>query len=217
MRILIADNQVLQIGKQGEDNALQVRFPIADWITAYGHGTFQLMHKRSCDAEAQPVIVTSDEDYAYWTVRNSDVAYAGLGECELLYFVGGTLAKSHTWATLTIASIMPSGETPPEPWESWIEQVLAAGSQAKESADAAKVSEVNAESSAEEATTAAEEAKTNAENAERYAESAKEAANQISYVSFELDTNGDLMMNNSERLGGTNFSLNDDGDLEVEI
>lgn len=69
----------------------------------------------------------------------------------------------------------------------------------------------------DEAVSAAEDSAESARKSEISAKAAQAAVNQMNYVTFELNREGDLIMNNSERLGTTNFSLNDEGDLEVEI
>lgn len=218
MRIVVAGSGVLELGKQGENLATQIRFPITDWIESHGEGTFQLLHKRRYDSDAQPVVVTQDEQYVYWNVKSSDVAYDGYGRCELLYYVNNVLAKSEDYVTQVIPEeIAPGGSTPPEPWESWVDEVLEAGAKAKQSADAAKVSETNAESAASEAGGYVETAKGYAEDAQRTSEAAQAALNGVNFVSFDLEEDGDLYIYNSERLGTTAFSLDNDGDLEVEI
>ena len=210
MRILIAENRVLNIGKTGENNDLQIRFPISDWVTPGYTGTFQLLHRRSKDTIAQPVTVASDDEYVYWLVSESDVAYVGEGSCELQYNAPGIVGKSKTWVTEVYPSESPVGETPEEPFKSWMDNVLAAASNVKQSAESAKESAESAES-------AKDLAKESAESAKESANVAQGAVNKMSYVNFELDSEGNLVINNSERLVGTDFTLNDDGDLEVEI
>jgi len=49
------------------------------------------------------------------------------------------------------------------------------------------------------------------------ADAAKAAAKSMSFVSFVIEEDGNLYICNSELLGSSNFSLNTDGNLEVEI
>ena len=217
MRVLIAENRVLNIGKTGENDDLQIRFPIADWVSPGYPGTFQLLHRRSKDAFARPVAVTADDQYVYWLVSESDVAYVGEGACELHYNAPGIIGKSQTWVTEVYPSESPDGDEPEEPFKSWVDDVLAVASEVKQSAEQAESSAESAKEFAESAKEFAESAKEFAESAEKSAEVAQGAVNKMSYVNFEFDDNGDLIIVNSERLVGTNFSLNDDGDLEVEI
>ena len=231
MRILIAGNHVLNIGKTGEHEAIRVQFPISDWLKDFGNGVFQLLHKRSGDAEALPVAVTSDSEYVYWLVSRSDVAYGGLGNCELVLMVDGAVAKSQTWLTRVEQSISPTSGTPPDPFKSWVDDVMEAGAGVVESANQAKLAEQAAKdaaiiaieaseksvSASTSATSASTSAMKSATNAEKAALAAKAAANRVAYATFELSKSGDLVINNSEMLGSTTFSLNENGDLEVDI
>ena len=61
------------------------------------------------------------------------------------------------------------------------------------------------------------EAETSAINANISAQAAQDAANSMSFVSFDIDPDGDLYINRSEHLGTTAFELNENGELEVEI
>ena len=231
MRILIAGNQTLNIGKMGEHEALRVQFPISDWLKDFGNGVFQLLHKRNRDVEAQPVVVTSDSEYAYWLVSRSDVAYDGIGYCELVLIVNSSVAKSQTWTTWVDPSISPDNETPPDPFKSWVDDVLQAGSGVGESARQAKLAEQEAKAAADVALDASEKAVSasttanvasasageSAANAEKAALAAQSAANRVAYATFELSESGDLVINNSESLGSTTFSWNDTGDSAADI
>lgn len=189
MRILIAGNQTLNIGKTGEHEALRVQFPISDWLKDFGNGVFQLLHKRSGDAEALPVAVTSDSEYVYWLVSRSDVAYDGLGNCELVLMVDGAVAKSQTWLTRVEQSISSDGETPPDAFKSWVDTVLEAAGMVKQYADAANKSAEaakgyadSAESSANSAKSHSTDAEQSAKDAEKYAGDAETAeSNALNY------------------------------------
>ena len=181
MRIVnVKDYVIIPLGKQGENLATRVLFPFADeWRLLFGDGTFQLLHQRQSDAEPHAVTVGVDGENVVWNVENVDVAVPGVGKCELNYLVGGALAKSITYSTKTAESLSDVGDTPPEPWESWIEEVLQAGSQAQESANSASASATVASAAAIGATTAktaAETAAANAASAKTAAETARTAA-----------------------------------------
>lgn len=174
--IIIENDGTIFLGKTGENLATQIQFPLVEKYRAtFGEGTFQLLVKRATDEHPYAVSLTLSDDKVCWSVENTDVAIAGYGSCELQYFVGETLAKSLTWRTKVIEGMGEAGEAP-EPWQSWIDDVLAAGSQAQESAQEAKESELNAKESEENALASAESASESEENARIYAGNASASA-----------------------------------------
>jgi len=116
----------IPLGIRGENRATEVQFNISSWITTYGEGVAQLIAQRQSDASPYPVTTTQDGGTVSWVVTGADTAEAGVGSCELLYFVGETLAKSMTWSTKVKDSLDPADTDPPEPQQSWVEEVLAA-------------------------------------------------------------------------------------------
>ena len=179
-------NALLFLGKKGENLATQVIFPfVKEWAELYGEGTFQLIYQRYGDNAPYAVALSTDEENVMWPVTNTDTDKVGSGKCELQYYVtdeneNQILAKSVTFITKVVESLDNAGETPPEPWESWIEQILEAGSDAEQSA-------IDAAESAQEASGYADNASGSASDAEGYAEAARlsavdsaESANQAS-------------------------------------
>ena len=177
MRIVKASNGVLFLGKQGENLATQVQFTVEAWIKELGDGSFQLLHQRKTDQDPHAVTVTYTDGVVYWDVENTEVAVVGYGKCELQFYKGTTLAKSQTWITQTAESLSAAGDTPPEPWESWVEEVLQAGSQAQQSAQEAEEAKGAAEDARDSAQTFAENAENSAEQAEHSAGNAATYAN----------------------------------------
>lgn len=134
----VKTGSILPLGKQGENLVRQIQFDLSRWISNFGPGTVQLLHKRSGDETPYPVAVEQDGNLAVWTVTNADTAAAGTGRAELQYYVGDALAKSETWMTKVLAALGPAGETPPEAQHGWVDQVLQAGTVATEAADRAE-------------------------------------------------------------------------------
>lgn len=190
MRIIIANKTVIFIGMKGEDGATQVRFPIAkQWRETYGDGVFALAFQRPTESAPYACTVTEDENgNVCWDISSTEVAKVGNGQAELLYYVDGNIAKSATYITTSVDSITAVEGDPPEPWESWIDQVIEAGAtavqaatEAAESAADALQSKQNAAGSATDAATAkqaAESAQQAAESAADRAEDAQTAAEQ---------------------------------------
>lgn len=139
---------VINLGKQGETNVRQVQLDVSRLSYLFGPGTVQLLHRRPGDATPYPVALTRRGDTVIWTINAADTAYSGEGQAELQYFVGDSLAKSETYATVITASLGDAGETPPEPQVGWVTQVLRAGTDAAEAAERAERAADRAESSA---------------------------------------------------------------------
>lgn len=119
----------LPLGKQGENEAVQVVWPgiVEEFRGLYGSGVFTLTAKRCGDAEAYPVAVSTEDGDVVWLVRAADVASLGSGSCELTYTVDGAVAKSQTWSTYVAASISGDapGEPPEEPAKAWFAAIQA--------------------------------------------------------------------------------------------
>lgn len=132
--------QTLQLGRQGENQALAVVFDVSGWATDYGDGTAELLCKRSGDTAPYPVALTVDGQTVRWTVSNADTAVVGYGSAELRWYAGETLAKSAEYTTC-VRKALDDGEivNPPDPSEDWLQQVLASIDAAAPSASVAKV------------------------------------------------------------------------------
>lgn len=148
MREVYVQGGPIPLGRQGENQAQTViwRGIAAQYAALYGEGAFQLMVARCGDAAPYPVALTRDGSSLVWTVSNSDTAKSGVGRCELTYLVGGAVAKSKTWQTQVLASFTADGSAePPEPAQSWVQEVLDAATAAGKSAEAAADSADKAE------------------------------------------------------------------------
>lgn len=160
----------LRIGKTGENGAVRVVFPFAaSWEAEYGAGAFSLLVQRPGDPAPYAVPLTREGDGVVWTVSDTDTAQAGRGKAELNFTVGSTLAKSITFDTLVTASLAPASSDPPSPWESWMDDVLAAGGVATAARDAAVQSAADAAGSAANAADSAEAVEDSADAAEENA------------------------------------------------
>lgn len=174
----INPGEKLVIGQQGEILAREFEFDISCWVGKYGPGTPQMLIRRNGDTFFYPVELTVRDSKAIWQVSESDTEKKGFGEYQLLYYAGGRLVKSIVSTFYVNPSADPSGPTPPEPQQGWVEQVLAAGTQAAESAESAAASAQNAALSQQSAEQAAETATGAQTAAEAAAEQAGDYAAQ---------------------------------------
>ena len=176
MRIIKAVGNIIALGKQGENEATQVQFEVEPWIAELGDGRFQLLHQRATDEDPHAVVVSYESGIVFWDVANTELAIPGYGRCELQFYQGDMVAKSQIWVTQTVESLSDVGDTPPDPWESWVEDVLTAASSAEESADAAENSATAAAQSATAAATSESNAGASATAAAMSEANAKTAA-----------------------------------------
>lgn len=127
----------LLLGRQGENNALELVFSLGPWIDEYGPGTVQLLHRRKGDQDPYPVAVTQENDVAKWLVSEVDTSVAGDGEYQLHYYSGDTLVKSATGVSF-VEGAMTSSVDPPDPYKGWVDKVNEAVSDANAAANRAE-------------------------------------------------------------------------------
>ena len=141
MMIEARANVVNNIGRLGENDARIVKFYVGDILKNYPEGiVFSLLNIRPNDPAAYPVYsenFTVSGDWLYWTVKDSDVAQQGGGECQIVASKDGLIVKTEIYRTIVDRALDGSG-TPPEPWESWVEQVETDAENAKNSAERAE-------------------------------------------------------------------------------
>lgn len=123
MKYVIAQEEVtIPLGRQGENNVLTVQFDVNGWAEEYGDGSFELLHERCMDTAPYECPISVADNIVSWVVRNVDTAYVGRGEAELIYTVGGAVAKSVIYGTSTLRSIDGDAEFP-DPYDDWLRQM----------------------------------------------------------------------------------------------
>ena len=111
----------IKLGFQGENEATQVVFDCTDVFAEYPNATPTLAVENP-EGTKYPVTIEQDENNVLWTVRSSDTAYPGEGRMQLTFTDDTTVVKSYnpkTW----IEPSTSSDDDPPDPIESWIEEV----------------------------------------------------------------------------------------------
>lgn len=130
----------IKIGKLGENEARMIRFPVGDILKEFPGVSFSLLNKRPNDPDAYPVPSENyvvDGNYLLWTVTSGDVAQKGNGECEIVASKDGEIVKDEIYCTETERALDGSG-TPPDPWQSWVEDVEEAAEDAENAAQRAE-------------------------------------------------------------------------------
>ena len=121
------------IGRLGENEHRTIRFwESAEVLAMYPEASVTVLHKRPGDAAAYPVApgyVEIQDGIVCWTIQSGDLAKVGRGKAELVFTNGGVIAKTMIYDTMIDQALDGAGD-PPEPWESWIEEVVEAGEHA---------------------------------------------------------------------------------------
>lgn len=117
-----ADPKIL-IGRQAENNAIKVVFDLSFLIQNFGEGTAVLVHQRTKDNAPYIVTTIQDGSTLSWNVSNIDTAYVGVGQAELRWTVGNTLAKTIIYKTWTVKSIT-ADEVMPDEYQSWYDAMI---------------------------------------------------------------------------------------------
>jgi len=192
--------QTIVIGRRGTYDTMQIVFDLSYLIENYGSGTAVLAVKRSQDESAYPAIVTQEDATLLWTVNETDTAYVGSGECQLMWYVDGGLAKTIIYPMVVMRDILATSEEPPDGYENWVEHLTELGAETQQNAQ-------NAAQSASDASTAKDDAVTAKEAAEAAQEAAETAVTHYpkiennywmmwdvasqSYVSTEIQAEGE--------------------------
>lgn len=192
----------LALGFQGETDRTQVVFDFADIWEEFPNGSIVLTIKRPGSEEVYPAIGL-DIDYenhkATWIVKDYDVEFRGIGECQFIY-TAGAIAKSKIWKTL-VSRAMETTESEPPTWEDWKTELLQLGAEAAVLVERAERSAESAIEAAEEiaekvigvsddadrAEAARDAAKDYRDESQHYAELAEQGADASGYVFFEVN------------------------------
>lgn len=166
--------QTIVIGRRGTYDTMQIAFDLSYLIENYGSGTAVLAVKRSQDSSAYPAVVTQADNTLTWTVSETDTYYVGSGECQLMWYVEGGLAKTIIYPMVVMRDILSTAEEPPDGYENWVEHLAELGAETQQ----------NAQEAAQSATEAKESEDSAAESAHR----AEEAATMLTNVSATATT-----------------------------
>lgn len=115
--------RLLPLGRQGENEAIQIVFDVSQLIADYGEGTAVLVAQRSQDVAPYTIVTTRSDKKVTWTISSTDTLYQGVGKANLMWNVNNTIAKTIDFDTYVFPSI--SGVvTVPDELESWYNEML---------------------------------------------------------------------------------------------
>lgn len=158
--------ETIVIGRRGTFETMQVVFDLTYLIENYGDGTAVLALKRSQDSSAYPAVAAQDGNTLTWVVSEVDTYYVGSGECQLMWYVDGGLAKTIIYPMVVMRDILSTAEEPPDGYENWVEHLTELGAETLQNAQNAAQSASDAESAKDDAVTAKEAAEEAAETAQ---------------------------------------------------
>ena len=170
MRKTIVTSEIIVLGRQGEDGANKVLFPVRGWKELYGDGQFVVTVQRPDENDPYPVSSALVGMFVEWIVGSADVEIPGRGKVELAYYTSDNVrVKSVVYHTVIYDALGQNSLTPPEPWQSWVDAVEEAGADAIQAAE-------DAEDARDDAKDYRDEAQEYASDAEGYKNDAQTAA-----------------------------------------
>lgn len=176
MNVINADVlNIIPIGRQGENAVTAVKFG------TFGDFVPVLNVQRPTDTAPYPAELVRDGDAYTWTVSNTDTAFKGDGLIQVVFMDGDAVKKTQIYKTIVAPALAPSGETPPDPLESWYQNILRA------SADAIRAV-TDAGAQADRANTQANRAESEADRASGYVTQASAQANRAGQQAQQAGT-----------------------------
>ena len=152
--------QTIVIGRRGTYDTLQIAFDLSFLIENYGSGTAVLAVKRSQDESAYPAVTSQADNTLTWTITETDTYYVGSGECQLMWYVDGGLAKTIIYPMVVMRDILSTSEEPPDGYENWVEHLTELGAETQQNAQNAARSASDAEAAKDDTVAAKEDAET---------------------------------------------------------
>lgn len=141
----------VNLGRQGENLARAVAFDISTWQASWPDAVFSLIAIRPGETLPYVAVTHVDGHTLVWPLTSADTAIAGRGQLELRAMCGERLLKSATASTVIAESLTGESSDPPEPSVDWVNTVLQAATDAKDSADKAAATLADVKVTAEDA------------------------------------------------------------------
>ena len=170
------NNKQIVIGHRGENGATIIQFDFSAWRSEFGDGSLGLAARLPRQVEPYVVALETDGTISSWTVSSYDTQINGQGAAQVVYIVDGVVKKSQIYRTYILDSIEGSVPTPPDPYETYIEQMMEIAADTYLNAQAAAESATNASESASDASGSAQAAAGYADNASESAGAASASA-----------------------------------------
>ena len=171
----ICQNERIEVGRLGENDANSISFDFAAWVEKYGDGNITMLFQRPTEALIYPIALSVNGTVATWTVSETDTAISGKAHATLIYTVDEVIKKSAEFFCM-VEKVLSANGQPPEPYEDYLAQIVAAGAAAEEAAGIAEGYAGSAEGYAADAKDYADAAKDSKDDAAGSAAGAYQSA-----------------------------------------
>lgn len=213
----------IDLGIRGENEARQIAFDLSWLIQNYGNGVGVILVKRATDEEAYPAANINQSGVTLtWVLSNVDTGVMGKGRAELFWYVDETLAKTIVYPTWVAPDIIGTSTEPPDPYDSWLEQlaeytaqIRAEGTAYSQESEAWAVGEKGGVPVASSDETYENNSKYYAEQASLEADRAEQGAATAGWMEMDINEDGHLILTRTSNTA-VSFSLDSDGHLIME-
>lgn len=185
----IKNTKVIYLGRQGENLARTIEIDVSSMLMKWPDATISLLVQRNQEDTFYLAPVVIENGILKWTITNADTEIAGIGKIEVRAIQDDAIMKSATMKICVENSLGGTETVVPDPVQTWVDTIVAASVQAKQSAEDALASELAAKEAAESiaklesnieiaeaARVEAEKERISAENERESAETSRETA-----------------------------------------
>lgn len=174
----------IDLGVVQENEATEIQIDVSPWLKKWPDGIFAVNVCRPGEMEPYPANCRVEDGMLYWLVTEGELAIAGNGRCDIRLYQGAVKKKTRI-AITRIHETLPGStqEAPHDAAQGWMDslnetraEVESNTKEAKESAEKAALSEVQAMALAQSAAESANAAEAAKQHAEQAAESAQQHA-----------------------------------------
>ena len=115
---------VISLGHQEENQCLEIKFDITEWMNQYPNGIAVIIAKRT--EEDEPYIANTSflNNIITWKVTAYDTAFSGKGMAEIRLIKDEVIKKSSIFQTNIAESITGETVDPVQPIPEWINEIL---------------------------------------------------------------------------------------------
>lgn len=168
---------VINIGRRGENDALEIRFDVSEWLEEIPDAVFSLMVQRNGDMMPYNATDVKTEGGQFiWRVTAADTDIPGEGSIQIRAYRDDKLAKSVVGKIFVTESLGGCSIEPPDPVVTWFERLEELSDNTEQAAHDAAISEENAANSAAAAKESEGAAQAAQAEAERQAQLSKDSA-----------------------------------------
>ena len=123
----------LWIGYARENEARDIKFDFTALAEAFGDGELTILFQRPTELLPYPITPTVSGNVATWLPTDVDTAIAGEGQAQISYAVDDVVVKTIIFA-VTVSNSLGTEVDPPQPYETWLEEMEATADRAEAAA-----------------------------------------------------------------------------------